>query len=72
MTPLATSAVAGREIPTRWRLEVPSAGIDINIEAPYANRWMSTSVPYWEGEVQISDRASGEPLGEGYLEMTGY
>ena len=33
---------------------------------------MSTSVPYWEGEVQISDRASGEPLGEGYLEMTGY
>ncbi|AJY51351.1 lipocalin-like domain-containing protein [Halomonas sp. KO116] len=72
MTPLATSAVAGREIPTRWRLEVPSAGVDINIEAPYANRWMTTSVPYWEGEVQISDRASGEPLGEGYLEMTGY
>tara|TARA_R110002049_G_scaffold737_6_gene4913 strand:+ start:6637 stop:7803 length:1167 start_codon:yes stop_codon:yes gene_type:complete len=72
MTPLATSAVAGRDIPTRWRLEVPSAGVDINIEAPYANRWMSTSVPYWEGEVQISDRASGEPLGEGYLEMTGY
>ncbi|MEH6642471.1 lipocalin-like domain-containing protein [Vreelandella glaciei] len=72
MTPLATSAVAGREIPTRWRLEVPSAGVDINVEAPYANRWMTTSVPYWEGEVQISDRASGEPLGEGYLEMTGY
>ncbi|WP_339934403.1 lipocalin-like domain-containing protein [Vreelandella glaciei] len=72
MTPLTTSTVAGREIPTRWRLEVPSAGVDINIEAPYANRWMTTSVPYWEGEVQISDRASGEPLGEGYLEMTGY
>ena len=72
MTPLTTSTVAGREIPTRWRLEVPSAGVDINVEAPYANRWMTTSVPYWEGEVQISDRASGEPLGEGYLEMTGY
>ncbi|MCH4810072.1 lipocalin-like domain-containing protein [Vreelandella neptunia] len=72
MTPLATSMVAGRDVPTRWRLEVPSEGVDINIEAPYANRWMTTSVPYWEGEVNINDRASGEPLGKGYLEMTGY
>lgn len=72
LTPLATSAVAGRDIPTRWRLEIPSVEIDINIEAPYANRWMTTSVPYWEGEVVINDRASGESLGEGYLEMTGY
>lgn len=72
LTPLATSAVAGRDVPTRWRLEIPSVEIDINIEAPHANRWMTTSVPYWEGEVHVSDRASGEPLGEGYLEMTGY
>ncbi|MCE7519442.1 lipocalin-like domain-containing protein [Vreelandella titanicae] len=72
LTPLATSAVAGRNVPTQWRLEIPSVGIDINIEAPHANRWMTTSVPYWEGEVVVNDRASGEPLGEGYLEMTGY
>ena len=72
LTPLATSAVAGRNVPTQWRLEIPSVGIDINIEAPHANRWMTTSVPYWEGEVVINDRASGESLGEGYLEMTGY
>ncbi|MFS8150316.1 lipocalin-like domain-containing protein [Vreelandella titanicae] len=72
LTPLATSVVAGRDIPTQWRLEIPSVGIDINIEAPHANRWMTTSVPYWEGEVVVNDRASGEPLGEGYLEMTGY
>ena len=72
LTPLATSTVAGRNVPTQWRLEIPSVGIDINIEAPHANRWMTTSVPYWEGEVVINDRASGESLGEGYLEMTGY
>ncbi|MEA2120488.1 lipocalin-like domain-containing protein [Halovibrio sp. HP20-50] len=72
LTPLATSAVAGRNVPTRWRLEIPSVEIDINIKAPHANRWMTTSVPYWEGEVVVNDRASGEPLGEGYLEMTGY
>ncbi|TVU87802.1 lipocalin-like domain-containing protein [Vreelandella titanicae] len=72
LTPLASSAVAGREVPTQWRLEIPSVEIDLNIEAPHANRWMTTSVPYWEGEVVVNDRASGEPLGEGYLEMTGY
>lgn len=72
LTPLATSSVAGRDVPTRWRLEIASLELDINIEAPQANRWMDTSVPYWEGEVLVNDRASGEPLGEGYLEMTGY
>lgn len=72
MTPLATSVVAGRDIPTRWRLEVPSVNVDVNVEAPYANRWMTTSVPYWEGEVVVNDHASGESIGEGYLEMTGY
>ena len=72
LTPLATSAVAGRNVPTQWRLEIPSVAIDIIVDAPHANRWMTTSVPYWEGEVVVNDRASGEPLGEGYLEMTGY
>lgn len=72
LTPLATSAVVGRDLPTRWRVEIPSVEIDMVIEAPHANRWMTTSVPYWEGEVVVNDRDSGEPLGEGYLEMTGY
>jgi predicted secreted hydrolase len=72
LTPLATSAVAGRNVPTQWRLEIPSVAIDIIVDAPHANRWMTTSVPYWEGEVVVNDRANGEPLGEGYLEMTGY
>ncbi|MFP4138336.1 MAG: lipocalin-like domain-containing protein [Halomonas sp.] len=72
LTPLATATVAGHELPTRWRLEVPSQGIDAIVQAPHAERWMATSVPYWEGEVTVSDRGSGEALGQGYLEMTGY
>lgn len=72
LTPLATSAVAGREVPTRWRLEVPAAGLDLVVEAPRAERWMETTVPYWEGEVGVSDHATGAPRGLGYLEMTGY
>ena len=72
LTPLSTTPVAGRDIPTRWHLEVPLVGIDVIIDAPHANRWMDTSVPYWEGEVVVNEPSKGEPLGEGYLEMTGY
>lgn len=72
MEPLATQEAAGREVPTRWRLAIPRAGLDLIVEAPHAERWMDTSVPYWEGEVIASDAQSGENLGIGYLEMTGY
>ncbi|WP_163557688.1 lipocalin-like domain-containing protein [Halomonas sp. NO4] len=72
LEPLATATVSGREVPTRWRLEVPSEGLQLVVEAPHAERWMATSVPYWEGAVVARDPASGERLGEGYLEMTGY
>ncbi|MGR2740791.1 lipocalin-like domain-containing protein [Billgrantia sp. Q4P2] len=72
MRPLETQQVAGREVPTRWRLEVPRAGIELIVEATHAERWMDTSVPYWEGEVVARDADSGEDKGMGYLEMTGY
>ncbi|WP_422674296.1 lipocalin-like domain-containing protein [Billgrantia desiderata] len=72
MTPLATQRVAGREVPTRWRLEIPRAGLDMIVEAPHAERWMDTSVAYWEGEMIARDAESGDNLGIGYLEMTGY
>ncbi|PMR77352.1 lipocalin-like domain-containing protein [Billgrantia endophytica] len=72
MTPLDTREATGREVPIRWRLEVPRVDLDLIVEAPHAERWMDTSVPYWEGEVIAFDPASGEALGEGYLEMTGY
>ncbi|UYG04061.1 iron ABC transporter permease [Halomonas sp. LR3S48] len=72
MRPLETQQVAGREVPTRWRLDVPRAGIELIVEAPHAERWMDTSVPYWEGEVVARDADSGEDKGMGYLEMTGY
>ena len=42
------------------------------VNAPHAKRWMDTSVPYWEGEVTARDADSGERVGQGYLEMTGY
>ena len=66
--PLATTTVAGREIPTEWRLEFPERGLDVTVSALNPQAWMDTSVPYWEGPVTVT----GSHTGTGYLEMTGY
>lgn len=66
--PLATARVEGRDIPVRWRLQMPERGLDITIDALNPQSWMSTSIAYWEGPV----RATGTHPGRGYLEMTGY
>ena len=67
-TALKTTSVAGREVPTRWQVQLPSRGVDVIVEAVNGQAWMETSIPYWEGPVQIT----GSHEGRGYLEMTGY
>ncbi|MEQ9258497.1 MAG: lipocalin-like domain-containing protein [Roseovarius sp.] len=66
--PLRQTSVAGRELPTRWQLEVPARGLDVTVEAINPRAWMATSVAYWEGPVRVE----GSHPGRGYLEMTGY
>ncbi len=66
--PLKTTAVDKRDVPTTWAVRLPDKGIDVTVQAVNPNAWMATSVPYWEGPVQIS----GSHTGRGYLEMTGY
>jgi len=68
LTPLGTSQVAGRDVPTRWRLEMPSRDMDVTVEALNDQAWMNTLFPYWEGPVTVT----GSHTGRGYLEMTGY
>jgi len=68
LTPLERARVAGRRIPTRWRVELPERGVDVTVSALNPYSWMSTRVPYWEGPVSVS----GSHGGRGYLEMTGY
>ncbi|MBI6630473.1 lipocalin-like domain-containing protein [Pontibaca salina] len=68
LTPLAASSVAGREVPTRWRVELPARDLDVTVSALNPQSWMDTSFPYWEGPVTVS----GSHMGRGYLEMTGY
>ncbi|MBK1635555.1 lipocalin-like domain-containing protein [Rhodovulum adriaticum] len=68
MEPLAETRVAGRAIPTQWRLALPARGVDITVQALRDDAWMDTLVPYWEGPVRVT----GSHPGTGYLEMTGY
>ena len=68
LTPIERSEVAGRSIPTTWRLQLPNRALDIEVAAQNPQAWMGTSVAYWEGPVT----AYGSHPGQGYLEMTGY
>lgn len=66
--PLSRHSVAGRHVPTAWRVSLPTQGVDVTVTAMNPSAWMQTSVPYWEGPVTIA----GSHTGVGYLEMTGY
>lgn len=68
LTPLTTTDVGGRNIPTEWRLQFPEYDIDITTSPLNPQSWMDTSFPYWEGPITFT----GTHTGRGYLEMTGY
>ncbi|GGC02638.1 iron ABC transporter permease [Marivita lacus] len=66
--PLDWHEVAGRDVPTRWAVQLPDKGIDVTVQALNPDAWMALSIPYWEGPVTVE----GSHEGRGYLEMTGY
>ena len=68
MSALATTKIGAKEIPTSWRVGVPSRGLQIDVAPINPQSWMGTSFPYWEGPI----RFAGSQSGMGYLEMTGY
>lgn len=68
------SPESGASYPREWTVGVPGRGTlvvrtrlaDQELQTPN-----STDVTYYEGTVDLTDE-SGKPVGEGYLEMTGY
>ena len=68
MIPGDLTEVAGRELPTSWRLRIASRGLELATEPVNAKAWNGTSFAYWEGPIRLS----GSHGGVGYLEMTGY
>jgi predicted secreted hydrolase len=68
LTPLATTDIGGREIPTSWRVILPARGLAIETTPLNPRSWMGTGFSYWEGPISFT----GSHTGIGYLEMTGY
>lgn len=66
------SPETGGLYPTRWRLLLPSAGLDLTLEPWVEDQEMRVSFPYWEGAVRIMDSATQRTIGQGYVELTGY
>jgi predicted secreted hydrolase len=68
-----TSPQGGGRYPSRWRVRVPSAGLDLLVEPWLADQEMRTSFVYWEGAVRVASVSRGQPAsGSGYVELTGY
>jgi len=63
---------AGVQWPLDWRVTVPDHGIDAHTRARFDDQRWWGSVPYWEGMIEVLDATTAQPLGQGYLELSGY
>lgn len=68
---------SGGKYPSRWRMKVPSARIEMEISSLVPSQELltggSTGVIYWEGAVAGKGTSAGKPMTcEGYVELTGY
>ena len=79
LEPLQTwrSAQTNAAYPIKWRVKIPSRGIELDLAATMENQELitneSTGVSYWEGAIVIAGMRDGRAVkGRGYLEMTGY
>jgi len=68
-----TSPHTSAEYPSRWKINIPTADIELEIEPLILDQELTVSFVYWEGATQITGTKAGQPIaGYGYLEMTGY
>ena len=67
------SPTNGAAYPSRWRLRLPSEGIDLTLVPWVSDQEMRVSFPYWEGAVRITGTINDRAVsGNGYVELTGY
>jgi predicted secreted hydrolase len=67
------SAGSGANYPVQWTVHSPAGSFDVRalLDAQELNGKQSTGSVYWEGLSELRD-ATGQRVGLGYLEMTGY
>jgi len=63
----------GGRYPSRWRLQAPAVGLDVEVRPALANQELGTHPRYWEGAVDVSGmQGSVRTEGRGYVELVGY
>ena len=65
---VATGDGKRRDLPLRWRIELPGKGLTWTVSPQSADHWLNTAFPYWEGPVEVT----GSTDGVGFMELTGY
>ena len=67
------SYLTGAEYPIKWKINVPSKKIELEVEAPLANQEiLFGSLNYWEGLINVSGTMDGKKVnGKGFMELTG-
>lgn len=70
-----TSAATGAGYPSGWRIELPGAGLVLDVRPEVVdqenNARLTGRLFYWEGAVTLT-APDGTPAGRGYVELTGY
>ncbi len=70
-----TSPHTGGVYPSGWRVQIPSAHLDLTLTPALLDQELANGangVSYWEGAVDVTDAATGKHVGLGYVELTGY
>jgi predicted secreted hydrolase len=67
------SPETGVRYPVGWRVHIPAADLEFQVEPLVDNQEMNVAFRYWEGAVTARGRSGSRDLaGRGYLELTGY
>jgi predicted secreted hydrolase len=72
-----SSPASGAIYPSRWRVRVPPAALDLDLRPRLPDQELvtseSTGVTYWEGAVAVRGTRAGASIsGRGFVELTGY
>jgi predicted secreted hydrolase len=63
----------GERYPGRWRVRVPTSGLDVEVRPVFANQELATAARYWEGAVDVTGASAGRRVdGRGYVDLVGY
>lgn len=62
----------GSTWPVAWRVRVPDGGLDLEVRPTFDEQRWYASFGYWEGAVSVVEAGTQQPVGRGYLELSGY